>query len=69
MKVSLLFDHDPNEVGFNGSVFINREGIYDLNALAQLFADAARAAGFSYVEDVAFEKDDGSIVWGLGDWG
>jgi hypothetical protein len=69
MKVSILFEYDPEEVGYNGSVFLTRECVGDLNGLAQLFADAARASGFTYVEDVAFEKDDGSIVWGLGDWG
>ena len=69
MKVTVRFDMDPEEVGYAGTTSVQREGVSDLVALAQVFADAARAAGFTYVEDVAFEKDDGNIVWGLGDWG
>lgn len=68
MKVSILFEYEPKEVGYNGSVSFGRDCIDNLNDLAQLFADAARASGFTYVEDVAFETDDGKIVWGLGDW-
>jgi len=32
--------------------------------MAQFFTDAMKGAGFSYVVDVGFEKDDGNIVFG-----
>ena len=43
-----------------------RDNIDDLYGLGYAFADAARAAGYTYVQDVAFEKDDGSMVFSEG---
>lgn len=68
MKVTVRFDVDPKEVGYVGTTSVQRENVSDLVALAQVFADAARAAGFTYVEDVAFEKDCGTVTWGMGNW-
>ena len=68
MKVTVRFDMDPEEVGYAGTTSVQRENVSDLVALAQVFADAARASGFTYVEDVAFEKDCGTVTWGMGSW-
>jgi hypothetical protein len=64
MKVTVTFTSDSDDDGFKGTTIVVRDDIIDLYGLGQAFADAARAGGFTYVEDVAFEKDDGSMVFG-----
>jgi hypothetical protein len=46
------------------SVKLVRHEVEDLYALSLFFADAARAAGYTYVESVGFEMDDGEMVFG-----
>ena len=64
MQVSITFTTDSEDDGFDGSTTVVRGNIDDLYGLGQAFADAARAGGFKYVEDVGFEKDDGSMIFG-----
>lgn len=64
MKLIITFESSNEEDGFVGSTTVERNDVDDLNSLAQAYADAARAAGFTYVETVAFEKDDGQMVFG-----
>jgi hypothetical protein len=66
MQVTVTFSTDSEDDGFNGSTTVVRDDINDLYGLAQVFSDAARAGGYTYVEDVAFEKDDGSMTFGYG---
>jgi len=46
------------------TVTLERDEVDDLYALSLFFADAARAAGYTYVESVGFEMDDGEMVFG-----
>lgn len=62
--VSIVFDCNMEEDGIDGSVTLVRHGVEDLHALSRFCADAARAAGYNYVQDVGFEKDDGNMVFG-----
>ena len=64
MQVSITFTTDSEDDGFDGSTTVVRGNIDDLYRLGQAFADAARAGGFTYVEDVGFEKDDGAMIFG-----
>tara|TARA_R110000850_G_scaffold182689_2_gene308198 strand:+ start:6096 stop:6296 length:201 start_codon:yes stop_codon:yes gene_type:complete len=64
MRVTITFGHDCEDDGFEGSTTLVRHEVYDLYSLGRTFADAARAGGFTYVEDVAFERDDGKMVFG-----
>jgi len=64
MQVSITFTADSEDDGFDGSTTVVRGNIDDLYGLGQAFAHATRAAGYTYVDDVAFEKDDGSMVFG-----
>tara|TARA_R110000744_G_scaffold358222_1_gene465280 strand:+ start:331 stop:531 length:201 start_codon:yes stop_codon:yes gene_type:complete len=66
MQVSIKFTSTTEEDGFMGSTTLVRDDMDDLQSLAAVFADAARAGGFTYVESVAFEKDDGQMVFS--DW-
>jgi len=66
MQVSITFTPDNEDDGFEGSTTVVRGNIDDLYGLGYAFADAARAAGYTYVQDVAFEKDDGSMVFSEG---
>ena len=64
MQISITFTTDSEDDGFDGSTTVVRGNIDDLYGLGQAFADAARAGGFTYVEDVGFEKDDGAMIFG-----
>ena len=64
MNVNLEAVADAEEDGYNGNITIYREDVEDIYQLANLFTDFAVAMGFTYVEAVGFEKDDGSMVWG-----
>jgi hypothetical protein len=64
MQVSITFTTDSEDDGFDGSTTVVRKNIDDLYGLGQAFVDATRAGGFTYVEDIGFEKDDGTVVFG-----
>lgn len=64
MRVSLQFDFGAEEDGFDGTLTYTRIEVDDLYALAQMFTDAVRGAGFSYVVNTGFERDDGNVVFG-----
>lgn len=64
MRVSLSAYLDKDEDGYSGSVSIDREDIDNLVAIAQTVKDFLHGLGFDYVDDVAFSKDDGTMVWG-----
>ena len=64
MQVEVKFTADDEDDGFSGSTTVIREGILDLHGLGQAFTDSTRAVGFGYVENVAFEKEDGTMVFG-----
>lgn len=64
MRVSIDFQYDKEDDGYDGSSSASRDGVEDLYTMARFFTDAMKGAGFSYVVDVGFEKDDGNIVFG-----
>lgn len=64
MRVNIEFYFDEAEDGISGSAIFTRDNVEDLYAMAQLMTDAMRGAGFSYVVNTGFEKDDGSIAFG-----
>ena len=64
MKVTILFEETVDDVGYNGQVLHVRDNIEDLHQLSDFLADAIRGVGFTYVNGVAFEKDDGEMVFG-----
>lgn len=64
MKVSILFQECKEDVGYDGMVSHIRDDIQNLTELANFLSDAVRGAGYSYVNTVAFEKDDGDMVFG-----
>lgn len=64
MELTMTVNNDKEEDGFTGSITMVRSDIDDLYSLGQAYGDFSRAIGFNYVEDVAFEKDDGQMVFG-----
>jgi hypothetical protein len=64
MKISITFTHTQEEDGFDGQTGAVRDNVIDLYEAAQVLTDAFRGAGFSYVVNVGFEKDDGEVVFG-----
>jgi hypothetical protein len=64
VKVSIEFEFDDDDDGYNGFSASSREGVIDLYTMAQFLTDAIQGAGWGYVVDVGFEKDDGNITFG-----
>lgn len=64
MRVDIEFYFDKENDGFDGSSRISRDEVDDLYALSQMITDAVRGAGFDYVTDTGFEKNDGTMVFG-----
>lgn len=64
MRVNIDFQFEQEFDGFEGSSSASRDGVEDLYTMAQFLTDAMKGAGFTYVVDVGFEKDDGKIVFG-----
>ena len=64
MRVTLMFEFDKEEDGISGSSTSTRDDCLTLEEIAQFITDGIQGAGFSYVENTGFEKDDGSVVFG-----
>lgn len=64
MKIVLTAIFDSEDDGVVGTATITREGVGDLYSLAQAVGDFTRSCGYTYVNDVGFEKDDGSMTFG-----
>lgn len=64
MKVILTAIFDSEDDGVVGTTTITRQDVDDLHSLSQVVGDFTRACGFTYVNDVGFEKDDGSMTFG-----
>lgn len=64
MKVILSAVMEQEEDGVEGLITVERSGVEDLHSLAQVVGVFARASGFTYVSDVGFEKEDGSMSFG-----
>jgi len=64
VRVSIDFHFDKEFDGYDGISSASRDEVEDLYTMARFITDAMKGAGFSYVVDVGFEKDDGNIVFG-----
>jgi hypothetical protein len=64
MRVDIEFYFDEVEDGVSGSARFSRDKVDDLYTMAQMLTDAMRGAGFSYVVNTGFEKDNGEMVFG-----
>jgi|TARA_R110001583_G_scaffold92151_2_gene234476 hypothetical protein len=63
MKLTIIFESEEELDGYDGKVHLERTVVKDLNQLAWAFHEATKAVGFDYVKSVAFEKDNGEMVW------
>ena len=65
MRVCITFSFDKETDGVDGYATHEREDVEDLYELAQFLTDTVRGAGFSYVVNTGFEKDNGEVVFGV----
>lgn len=65
MRIEITAHFDTDDDGFNGSVSTMREDVDDLYTFAQYLTDFTRGIGYDYVVNVGFEKDDGSVLFGM----
>ena len=64
MKVILTAIFDSEDDGVVGSSTITRHDVDDLYSLSRAVGDFTRSCGFTYVNDVGFESDDGTMTFG-----
>lgn len=64
MRVDIEFYFEQETDGVTGSARFSRDDVGDLYSMAQMLTDAMRGAGFSYVVNTGFEKDNGEVVFG-----
>jgi hypothetical protein len=64
MLINIEAHYDKEWDGLEGSVRISRDNVETLQDIANAVKSFLLGAGFTYVEDVGFSKDDGSMVWG-----
>ena len=64
MRIDFEAYFDKEDDGIGGSVRVSRDDIVNLEDVANAMKDFLLGAGFSYVADVGFAKDDGNMVWG-----
>jgi len=65
MDIQITFSFEKEVDGVDGYIRHNRENVEDLYELSQFLTDAVRGAGFSYVVNTGFEKDNGEVVFGV----
>jgi hypothetical protein len=65
MKVTVTFEHNMNEDGVDTKTTYEHQYVTDVQDLAWVFAESARAGGFTYIEQVALVKENGDEVWSL----
>jgi hypothetical protein len=65
MDIQITFSFEKEVDGVDGYVTHERRGVEDLYELAQFLTDVVRGAGFSYVVNTGFEKDNGEVVFGV----
>tara|TARA_R100000951_G_scaffold29096_1_gene24964 strand:+ start:1359 stop:1559 length:201 start_codon:yes stop_codon:yes gene_type:complete len=64
MRIEITAYANKDEDGFEGMFTSQREDVDDLQTFAQQLTDFARSIGYSYVVNVGFEVDDGSVTFG-----
>lgn len=64
IEVNFTFREDDGD-GFDGHLSYRRDKVEALEEICQFLTDGLRGSGFSYVENVGIEKDDGSMVFGM----
>jgi len=64
MKINITFTMDEEDYGKDVITTATSEGIDDLYDVSNFLTMAMNGAGFSYVTNVGFEKDDGTVVFG-----
>lgn len=63
MKVTIIFENDMEEDGLEDAVAYTRGNVFFIQDLLDVYAVAARAASFSYVDRVGYSTEKGEAVW------
>jgi len=63
MKVTVQFEYNMNEHGVDTTTTYVHDNVEDVQDLAWVFAEAARAGGFTYIEQVGLVKANGDETW------
>lgn len=59
MKVTVTFQSNLEDDGVDCQTVFSQNNVEDLSQLSWVFAEAARAGGYTYVDSVTFFTDQG----------
>ena len=62
-KVTVTFENTVKEDGVETTASYQHGGVEDLSDLAWVFAEAARAGGYTMVDSLCFESNGGKLTW------
>ena len=65
MDINITLSFTKETDGVDGYITHSRDNVEDLYELAQFLTDVVRGAGFSYVVNTGFEKEDGEVLFGV----
>lgn len=63
MKVTITFENDSYEDGFDGQALLLRNGVETVHDLLNFYTEAARIAGFIDVDRVGYSTSKGAQTW------
>lgn len=63
MKVTIIFESNINEDGYDEVVSITRDGVEETTDLLSLYTAAAKAASFDYWSRTGYATDRGATHW------
>jgi len=64
MKVIVISEQNRNDDGVDVEMSYSHDGVECVHDLAWVFAEAARAMGFTYIESVTLTTDEGKQFTG-----
>lgn len=63
MKVTVIFQSDAEEDGISDTVMYTRDDVEFIQDLLDVYAVAARAASFTYVDRIGYATEKGETIW------
>lgn len=64
MKITILFEHNTEEDGYEEVSSLSRSNVEDVYDLLDFFTTSAKIGGFTYWDRTGFSTDKGEQTWG-----
>ena len=65
MKVTIIFETDLEEDGYESVTTYTRKGVETLEDLSWYYSEASRIGGWTYTDSVMIRTDEGKEYWSM----